>query len=180
MCAEMRSPLQSRADDRVERVGTRPRCNWEPPERWWVTAEADPAPDGIECARHNRCQAQSTRKHQTVAQYRHSMTPRRHKGEEHKRKASRASEPTIIDSAHAAHATTANWIDSRPQATATSQKREAQRADTRTMVAKQHAVLVQHGGCSGRGLGEPRRLMGGRASQSSLHLGGVVRQKEEF
>ena len=42
MRAEMRSPVRSHADDHAERVGTRPRCNWGPPEWWWVAAEAGP------------------------------------------------------------------------------------------------------------------------------------------
>ena len=42
-------------NDRAVRVGTRPRCNWEPLERWWVTAEADPVPDIIENMCANNC-----------------------------------------------------------------------------------------------------------------------------
>ena len=33
--------------DHAEQVGTRPGCNQEPPEWWWVAAEADPAPEDI-------------------------------------------------------------------------------------------------------------------------------------
>ena len=69
MCAEMRSPVRSHADDHAERVGTRPRCDWEPPVWWWVAAEADPAPaDRVECTNKqlpssihvNLCSAAST------------------------------------------------------------------------------------------------------------------------
>ena len=31
--------------DHARQVGTRPGCNQGPPEWWWVTAEADPAPE---------------------------------------------------------------------------------------------------------------------------------------
>ena len=99
---EMRSPVRSHADDHAERVGTRPRCNWGPPEWWWVAAEADPAPDGIECERHTtdarRSPHESTRR---AKQYRCSMAPRCRKEETHKLQASRVGEATIVASAHA-------------------------------------------------------------------------------
>ena len=116
MRAEMRSPLQSHADDHAERVGTRPRCNWEPPEWWWVTAEADPAPDGIECARHNRCQAQSTRKHQTsqmVSTQHGAKAPQRGRSTHGERL--EPVNPPSLPLLTRAHATTANCIENRCQ-----------------------------------------------------------------
>ena len=55
-----------RSNDHAEQVGTRPGCNREPPDWWWVTAEADPAPDGHAPCDHKAC-AKQMPAHQALA-----------------------------------------------------------------------------------------------------------------